>query len=70
MYSPHTVVPLLHVVVELVIPGDTNRGFATSSQNHRMVVVERDLWGSSSPTRLPKEVPLEQAAQGRTRCEK
>jgi len=35
--------------------GDTDR--------HRMVGVGRDLWGSSSPTPLPKQGHLEQAAQ-------
>ena len=34
-----------------------------SSQNHRVVGVGRDLWGSSSPTPLPKQVSPEQAAQ-------
>ena len=33
------------------------------SQNHRMVGVGRDLWGSSSPTPLPKQGHLQQAAQ-------
>jgi len=28
-----------------------------------MVAVGRDLWGSSSPTPLPKQVHLEKAAQ-------
>jgi len=32
-------------------------------QNHRMAGVGRDLWGSSGPTPLLKQVPLEQAAQ-------
>jgi len=35
----------------------------TSSQNHRMVGVRRDLCGSSSPTTLPKQGHLQQAAQ-------
>jgi len=35
------------------------------SQNHRMVGVGRDLCGSSSPTPLPKQGHLEQAAQDR-----
>jgi len=34
-----------------------------SSQNHRMVGVGRDLCGSSSPTPLPKQGHLQQAAQ-------
>jgi len=34
------------------------------SQNHRMVGVGRDLCGSSSPTPLPKQGHLQQAAQG------
>jgi len=34
----------------------------TESQNHRMVGVGRDLWGSSSPTLLPKQSHLQQAA--------
>jgi len=33
------------------------------SQNHRMVEVGRDLWGSCSPTSLPKQGHLHQAAQ-------
>ena len=33
------------------------------SQNHRMVGVGRDLCGSSSPTPLPKQGHLQQAAQ-------
>jgi len=33
------------------------------SQNHRMVGVGRDLWGSSSPTPLLKQGHLQQAAQ-------
>ena len=36
---------------------------ASSSQNHRMVRVGRDLCGSSSPTPLPKQDHPEQAAQ-------
>jgi len=35
----------------------------TESQNHRMFGVGSDLWGSSSPTPLPKQGHLEQAAQ-------
>jgi len=31
-------------------------------QNHRMVGVARDLWGPSSPTPLPKQDHVEQAA--------
>ena len=34
-----------------------------NSQNHRMVGVGRDLCGSSSPTLLPKQGHLQQAAQ-------
>ena len=33
------------------------------TQNYRMLGVGRDLWGSSSPTPLPKQGHLEQAAQ-------
>ena len=33
-----------------------------ASQNHRMVGVGRDLCGSSSPTTVPKQGLLEQAA--------
>ena len=33
------------------------------SQNHRMVGVGRDLWGSSGPPPLPKQGHLQQAAQ-------
>jgi len=35
----------------------------TESQNHSMVGVGRDLCGSSSPTPLPKQDLLQQAAQ-------
>ena len=35
----------------------------TESQNHRIVGVGRDLCGSSSPTPLPKQGHLQQAAQ-------
>jgi len=35
----------------------------TESQNHRMFGVGRDLCGSSSPTLLPKQGYLQQAAQ-------
>ena len=35
----------------------------TESQKHRMVEVGRNHWGSSSPTPLPKQGRLEQAAQ-------
>jgi len=35
----------------------------TESQNHRMLGVGRDLCGSSSPTPLPKQGLLQQAAQ-------
>jgi len=37
-------------------------GIFTESQNHRMVRVGRDLCGSSSPTPLPKQDLLQQAA--------
>ena len=35
----------------------------TESQNHRMVGFGRDLCGSSSPTLLPKQGHLQQAAE-------
>jgi len=35
----------------------------TESQTHRMLGVGKDLCGSSSPTPLPKQGHLEQAAQ-------
>ena len=35
----------------------------TESQNHRIVGVGRDLCGSSSPTLLPEQGHLQQAAQ-------
>ena len=35
----------------------------TESQNHRMFGIGKDLWGSSSPTPLPKQGHLQQAAQ-------
>jgi len=37
--------------------------FVLFSQNHRMVGVGKDFWGSSSPSPLPKQGHLEQAAQ-------
>ena len=37
----------------------------SESQNHKMVGVGRDLCGSSSPTLLPKQGHLQQAAQDR-----
>ena len=37
--------------------------FTERSHNHRTVVVGRDLCGSSSPTLLPKQGHLQQAAQ-------
>ena len=40
----------------------------TESQNHRMVGVGRDLYGSSSPTPLPKQGHPEQAAQHRVQA--
>ena len=42
--------------------GETTRA---ALQNHRMVGVGRDLCGSSSPTTLPKQGHLQQAAQDR-----
>ena len=39
-----------------------------ASQNHRMVGVGRDLWGSCSPTPLPKQGHLQQAAQDRVQA--
>jgi len=38
-------------------------GRISESQNHRIVGVGRDLCGSSSPTPLPKQGRLQQAAQ-------
>ena len=40
----------------------------TESQNHRMVGVGMDLCGSSSPTLLPKQGHLQQAAQDLVRA--
>ena len=40
-----------------------NTLYFTESLNHRMVGVGRDLCGSSSPTPLPKQGHLQQAAQ-------
>jgi len=42
---------------------DVMKYIYTGSQNHRMVGVGRDIWGSSSPTPLPKQGYLQQAAQ-------
>ena len=44
------------------------RGLVTESQNHRMVGVGRELCGSSSPTLLPKQGHLQQAAQDLVCC--
>jgi len=33
------------------------------ARNHRSISVGRDLWGSSSPTPLPEQGHLQQAAQ-------
>ena len=41
----------------------TNKGIHRITQNHRMFGVRRDLCGSSSPTPLPKQGHLQQAAQ-------
>ena len=38
------------------------RWYFTETQNHRIVGVGRDLCGSSSPTLLPKQGHLQQAA--------
>ena len=45
-----------------VLKGNLSLSF-TESQNHRMFGVGRDLCGSSSPTPLPKQGHLQQAAQ-------
>ena len=45
--------------------GTPSKGHETESQNHRMLGVGRDLCGSSSPTPLPKQDLLQQAAQDR-----
>jgi len=42
---------------------ETCAATAELSQNHRMVGVGRDLCGSCSPTPLPKQGHLQQAAQ-------
>lgn len=44
----------------LFLVGDVQWGmlwYLTNSQNHKMVVVGRDLWGSRSPTPLLQQVP-------------
>jgi len=43
--------------------GEPGQGQQQESQNHSMAGVGRDLCGSSSPTLLPKQGHLEQAAQ-------
>ena len=43
--------------------GHTEQPEHLGSQNHRILGVGRDLWGSSSPTDLPQQGHLEQAAQ-------
>ena len=45
------------------LPGADAAGQAPSPQNHRIVGVGRDLWGSSGPTPLPRQGHPEQAAQ-------
>jgi len=45
------------------MPCSLHRLCLPASQNHRMVGVGKDLWGSSSPPTLPKQGHLEQAAQ-------
>jgi len=45
------------------VRGESGRAAMTKSQNHRVVGVRRDLWGSSSPTPLLKQGHLQQAAQ-------
>jgi len=40
--------------------------YFTESQNHKTLRVGRDLCGSSSPTLLPKQGHLQQAAQSRS----
>jgi len=47
------------------LPPLAHQGYfiVTASQNHRMLGVGRDLWGSFRPTPLPKQGHLQQAAQ-------
>jgi len=47
----------------LRFPRGINSTATATSQNHRMVGVGRDLCGSSSPTPLPSQGHLQQAAQ-------
>ena len=60
MMSAYT--PLFYTPVLLPVTGESS-GSNSISQNHRMVGVGRDLCGLSSPTPLPKQGHLQQAAQ-------
>ena len=51
---------ILFVVLEITADSEM---LPVESQNHRIVGVGRDLCGSSSPTPLPKQGHLQQAAQ-------
>ena len=44
-------------------PLECTRGHKNLTESHRMVRVRRDLWGSPSPTPLPKQGHLQQTAQ-------
>jgi len=54
-----------HLPMVVGCPGKWWSHHPWRSQNHRMSGVGRDLCGSSSPTRLPKQGYLQQAAQDR-----
>jgi len=52
-----------YMKAEASIRGKKILYFSSPSQNHRMVGAGRDLCGSSSPTTLPKQGHLQQAAE-------
>jgi len=55
--------PLAQAGMPSTRPGCSKPHPTWPSQNHRIVGVGRDLWGSSSPAPLPKQGHLQQAAQ-------
>jgi len=51
-----------------ILRAQGGRGLLPQHQNHRMFGVGRDLCGSSSPTPLPKQGLLQQAALDRVQA--
>jgi len=52
-----------NLVLHIQFCSTSSRPIFTESQNHRIVGVGKNLWGSSSPIPLPKQGHLQQAAQ-------